>query len=250
MYPSGTGRAILPGRSAVVVTGPAFVAGATGYTGRAVVRTLASRGIETWAHIRPDSPGRERWTERFRALGARVDTTPWSEDALCATLARIAPTLVFALLGTTSKRAKAAARDGRDAGYDAVDYGLTAMLLRCTPATARFVYLSSVGVGPDTRNPYLATRWKLESELRESGRDWVIARPSFITGPDREEHRPAERLAAPVSDALLGLAAAFGARRLRDRYRSLDADTLAAGLVRHALDPAARGRTLEAADLR
>ena len=33
----------------------AFVAGATGYTGREVVRLLAERGVRTLAHVRPDS---------------------------------------------------------------------------------------------------------------------------------------------------------------------------------------------------
>ena len=46
----------------------AFVAGATGYTGREVVRLLAERGIETYAHIRPDSKSRARFEQQFTAL--------------------------------------------------------------------------------------------------------------------------------------------------------------------------------------
>ena len=232
------------------MSGAAFVAGATGYTGREVVRALVDHGIDTWAHVRPDSPGRERWTGRFEALGAHVDVTPWDEEALCATLARLRPRLVFALLGTTAKRARGAARAGRDAGYEAIDYGLSALLLRCTPEDARFIYLSAVGVDARTRNRYLAVRWRLESALRASGRDWIIARPSFITGADREEARPIERIGAALVDGALAVAAVLGAGRLRDRYASLDAGTLAAGLVRHALDPASAGRTLSVGDLR
>jgi hypothetical protein len=78
----------------------------------------------------------------------------------------------------------------------------------------------------------------------------VIARPSFITGPDRDESRPAERLGAAVVDALAAPARLFGGRRLADRYRSTTAAELAAALVRLAADPAAAGRVLEGDALR
>lgn len=126
----------------------AFVAGATGYTGRALVGELRSRGIATVAHVRPDSPGLPRWREQFESAGAVVDTTPWDEHALTETMSRIAPDAVFALLGTT--RARMRRSEGRDS-YESVDYGLSAMLLRAVRSgapAARFVYLSSMGVGP------------------------------------------------------------------------------------------------------
>lgn len=62
----------------------AFVAGATGYTGRAVVAELRALGLETTAHIRPNSPQRERWTREFADLGAcsrSCQVTPlWSSN--------------------------------------------------------------------------------------------------------------------------------------------------------------------------
>ena len=83
-----------------------FVAGATGYTGREVVRRCAELGAETVAHVRPDSARIHEWERRFGALGARVDATPWELQAMCATLVRLRPTHVFALLGTTRARAR------------------------------------------------------------------------------------------------------------------------------------------------
>ena len=50
----------------------AFVAGATGYTGREVVRVLLERGVRTVAHVRPDSPHVDEWRSRFEAQGAAV----------------------------------------------------------------------------------------------------------------------------------------------------------------------------------
>ncbi|HZO17266.1 MAG TPA: NAD-dependent epimerase/dehydratase family protein, partial [Polyangiaceae bacterium] len=113
----------------------AFVAGASGYTGREVVKTLRERGIRTIAHVRPDSPSRAEHRAYFAELGAESDETPWEEEAIAATIARLRPTHVFALLGITKKRAAAEAREtGREVSYDSVDYGLTVMLLRAAKA--------------------------------------------------------------------------------------------------------------------
>ena len=64
----------------------AFVAGATGFTGREVVRVLLDRGVPTVAHIRPDSSRLDEWRERFEGLGARTDTTAWEKEPMSATL--------------------------------------------------------------------------------------------------------------------------------------------------------------------
>lgn len=237
-----------PSRPGVV----AFVAGATGYTGREVVRELARRGARTVAHVRPDTSRRDEWRDRFAAMGAEVDTTPWDDASMTATLARLRPTHVFALLGTTRARARRERRSAAE-GYERVDYGLSALLLRAARAAGsrpRFVYLSAAGVSAGRGNPYLAVRWRLEEELRASGLPYVIARPSFITGADRDEPRPAERVAAAGVDALLGVARFVGARRFADRYRSTTNVTLARALVRLALDPTATAAVVESEGLR
>lgn len=161
-----------------------------------------------------------------------------------ATLPRCAPTVIYALLGTTRAR-------GGD--YQSVDYGLTALLLRAARSAApdaRFVYLSSIGVGPSARGEYLQVRWRFEQELRASGQPWTIARPSLITGPDRAESRPAERIAAAVVDPLLRLARTLGAHDVHDRYASMTAVELARGLADAGLRDDAASQVLDAADLR
>jgi uncharacterized protein YbjT (DUF2867 family) len=231
----------------------AFVAGSTGYTGREVVRVLRARGMETVAHVRPDSGRIEAWRIRFEGLGARLDLTPWDLDALSRTLTALAPALVFALLGTTRARARRAAASGRDEGYQAVDYALTVLLYRaaCSPGSRpRFMYLSSAGVRETGGNAYLAARAGVERELRAGPLPYTIVRPSFITGPDRDEFRPGERIVSRVMDGALGLAGLLGATRLRDRYRSTSNLTLAEAMVRLALDPAAAGRVVESEALR
>ncbi|MCA9527263.1 MAG: NAD(P)H-binding protein [Myxococcales bacterium] len=225
----------------------AFVAGATGLTGRAVVAALRQRGVETRAHVRPDSSRLADWQARFGALGAEVDATPWTLAAMTATFRAHPPTLVFGLLGTTRKRMQA-----EEASYETVDYGLTVLLADAAVAAGarpRFVYLSSQGVKDGQTAGYLGARARVEAHLRQSGLPWTFARPSFILG-DRDEARPGERVGASVADGLLAVARVFGGRKLAERYGSNDNETLAQGLVRVGLDPSFEGRIAEGADLR
>lgn len=226
----------------------AFVAGATGYTGREVVRSLLERGATCVAHVRPDSPRLTEWRERFVAMGAAVDTTPFEADALRATFERLRPTLVMSLLGTTRARM----REEADATYEAIDFGLTALLIDAAVAAGsrpRFVYLSAAGV-KEGGNAYYRARYEAEQKLIASGLEYTIARPSFITGADRDEPRLLERTGAVVVDGALAVAGLLGGGRLRARYRSASARELAAGLVRAALDPATANEILHSESLR
>ncbi|HEY0841100.1 MAG TPA: epimerase, partial [Vulgatibacter sp.] len=136
--------------------------------------------------------------------------------------------------------------------YDAVDYRLHAMLVDAVASAspgARVVYLSSIGADPATRNPYLAARGRSEEKLAESGLAFTIARPSFISGPDRDRPRRLERITALAADRLLELAGALGARDLRDRFRSIDNVALAKALIAAAFEPSFAGRTLSAEEI-
>lgn len=231
------------------------MAGATGLTGRNVVAELVRRGARAVAHVRPDSAQLADWRTRFKALGAEVDVTPWDEDAMTRAFRALRPTLVFALLGTTQARVKQLERAGRDANaasYEAVDYGLTSMLLRAAVASGarpRFVYLSALGAKEGTRSSYLSVRVRIEKELRESGLPYVVARPSFILG-DRDERRTKEAIGASVLDGVASIAGALGAKSFRARWHSTEASVLAAALVHHALQPASERLVLEAEALR
>ncbi|MCE9595900.1 MAG: NAD(P)H-binding protein [Planctomycetes bacterium] len=233
----------------------AFVAGATGYTGRNVVKELRARGVRTVAHVRRESKEFERWRRAFTELGAEIDSTPWGSGAIEARLAELRPTKVFALLGTTWARARreAMAATGAKPSYATVDVALTTELVRATklvPVAPRFVCLSSIGTRPGTRNPYRETRWRIETAVREALADWTIVRPSYITGPDREERRVGETVGAAVGDRVLAVLGAFGATHWRERYRSITGPDLARALVRLAFDDTARGRVIHAEELR
>ena len=70
----------------------AFVAGATGYTGREVVRLLGERGIETHMHVRPDSSQLTRWQQYASECSVQIDTTPWRSQAFSHSIRRAAQT--------------------------------------------------------------------------------------------------------------------------------------------------------------
>jgi uncharacterized protein YbjT (DUF2867 family) len=236
--------------------GTAFVTGATGYTGRAVVRALVDGGHRAVAHVRPDSSRLAHWRDEFGEQGAEVDHTPWELPAMTATLRELQPDVVFALVGTTRARMDRLAAGDADyavASYRDIDYGLPAMLLQACLAAEirpRYVYLSSAGVDPGRSSEYLAVRAQMEQELRDSGVPFTIARPAIITGPDREEERPLEQLAASFADGALSMATAFGFGSLKRRWGSTTAAVLAGALVRLALDEDAAGAVVESQDLR
>lgn len=206
------------------------------------MRALLARGVRTVAHVRPDSPRLDEWRQRFEASGAALDSSPWRDADITHALFTLQPTHVFSLLGTTRARRRQSATRGHVESYEAIDFGLTAMLIRAAVASGskpRFIYLSALGVREHATSPYLVARWRAESLLRASGLSYTIARPSFITGPGRDESRPLERMSAAVANALAAIARAAGAHRFAGSVHSLTGAELADGLVRHAFDAAA-----------
>ncbi|AWV88595.1 NAD(P)H-binding protein [Bradymonas sediminis] len=223
-----------------------LVIGATGYTGRAVVAQLAERpATKVWAHIRPDSSALPDWQERVKAWeNVELSTAAWEEEAIRAELARLEPTHIFLLLGTT----KARGRQGTDSAvadtYEAVDYGLTHMVLEANKATAqpgRVIYLSAIGVKQGTTNPYLKVRARIEAELQAASVSWASVRASFISGPDRGESRPLERIGSVASKPLFAALGALGAKSLSERYQPRTGAELAALLIDCALNPELSG---------
>lgn len=234
----------------------AFVFGATGHVGRRVVEQLAATHVEVLAHVRPDSPRLVEWVQRFRDMGALPDSIPFELSALAKRFERVRPQVVFCTIGTTRARKKLAAGRGEDESqqsYEAVDFGLTKLLVDALVQAdhkARFVYLSSAGTSEGAIGPYLQARWRAEQVIRKSGLPYTLARASIIRGPDRDDKRPLEELGATASDLLLNMAALVGAKSIRDKYRSHEPDELAKALIRIGYDPQCENQVIEPDALR
>lgn len=229
---------------------PIVVTGATGYTGREVVRQLCDRGQSVIAHIRPGSATGESLAPRFEGWGAAVDKTVWEEEAWVASLKQMQPKLIYFLIGTTKARMR---QSDDDASYDAIDFGLFDLLLRACQKAAvapKVVYLSALGVKPNARTAYYRARYKAEQALLNSGLDYVIARPAMITGANRQESRPLERVGGWMADAAAAGLKAMGAQQKAARWRSTDNEELAWALVKYGLDESQRAALVEAEDLK
>jgi len=220
------------------VTPRAFVTGATGFVGRAVVQALVARGVPTVAHVRPDSKKLDAWRGRLGELGATVDASAWDAAAMTAALRAHAPTHVWNVIGTTRRRASADGVAGDI--YQAVDVGLTKIVVAAAVgcgARPRLVQLSSIGASVKSSSAYLRGRGQADAAVMSSGLPWAIARPSFIVGEGRgDDKRTLEDATAAVANLALGVVGFFGGKRLRATYRSIDPATLAAALVRLGLD--------------
>jgi uncharacterized protein YbjT (DUF2867 family) len=180
-----------------------------------------------------------------------VDESAWRPAPLAAALARWQPTHTFFLVGTTARRMRSD-RSG-STSYATVDLGLLELLLaaaRALPRAPRFLYLSSLGAGPRARGAYLLARSQAEQAVRASGLAFTIARPGIITGPDRAEARPLERLAGGTLAVAARLGGLFAGPAFADRWRPTDGRELAHGLVRAALAHTTINRVLLPEELR
>ena len=230
----------------------ALVIGASGYTGSSLVEHLSLQGFDVIAHIRPDSKSLEKKTDEFGKFeNVVVDTTPWQLDAFRKTLAAMKPDFIFSTLGTTRAR-KTDAVDPEKETYHEVDYKLTVMVIgACVEEKLhpKFVYLSAVGVNSKSMSKYMQARFHLEEYLAMSGLDYTVARPSFVSGSDREESRPGERIATVLGDSLLTAASIIGFRGLKKKYSSMTGEELALAMIHLAEDDAFNNRHADPNDL-
>nr|MCU0627482.1 hypothetical protein [Gemmatimonadaceae bacterium] len=138
----------------------------------------------------------------FERQGARVARTPWQRDAWRDLVTTERPTHLLLLLGTTQARGRRAAADGRREDYETIDHDLTALAIDAavaSDAAPGLVYLSAIGARLATRSAYLRVRGRIEARLATCGLAWCAVRPAFITGDDRAESRPVERVTAAPS---------------------------------------------------
>ena len=217
-----------------------LVIGATGYVGRNVVTHAVAAGHDVIAHVRPESASGDRAAAQLVAAGARVIRTAWTGEAWYRYLESNAPDRIFLVLGTTASRARSAMRSGGpDASQSAIDLGLTMQMIsvaRAVSPEAGVIYLSALGASA-TGNEYLRVRAAVEAALLSGPNPFTVVRPSFVTGPDRSESRPAERIGAVMGDAVAAMLRMLGNRGRAATLASITGPALARILVDLAAGP-------------
>lgn len=162
----------------------ALVAGATGATGRQLIRLLQQHPDYdriVVVHHRPSGlsgqPKITEWLSSFDHLEQLATATIAVDDAFCC-------------LGTTLKRAGSKAALARVDKDSVVNF---AQLARRLGATSLQV-VSSMHAHARSRSFYLRTKGEMEAALQALGfTRLTLLRPSVLHG-ERDERRPAERL--------------------------------------------------------
>jgi nucleoside-diphosphate-sugar epimerase len=153
----------------------AFVAGATGFTGRAIALQDATRHqVELRLQVRPGSSSRDKLGDDERIVDVGIDDHAKLVDSMRGSDA------VMQLIGTVR------AKFDEENSYETVDYGTTIQLLEAAKdaGVRHFILLSSVGAGLGIGS-YLAWKKKTEEAVRAGGIPWTIVRPGYLAGDER-----------------------------------------------------------------
>jgi uncharacterized protein YbjT (DUF2867 family) len=141
--------------------------------GTAVVRALSEAGHDVRALVRDRKGG-----SAPAALGAELVEGDMTDAA----------SLRIAVQGAEAVVHLVAIRQGRKEQFDRVMVQGTRDLLAAAKeaGVARFVHMSALGTSEETKDlvPYYGAKWQNEVDVRGSGLDHVIFRPSFVFAGD------------------------------------------------------------------
>lgn len=150
-----------------------LVTGASGFVGGHVVRTLAEAG------------------ERVRALVRDARGAATLEGVDCELVqgdVTDVESLRSAVEGCEAIVHLVAILVGKPSDFERVMTRGTASLLEvaCDAGASRFVHMSALGTGEDTKDtvPYYRAKWAMEEAVRASGLSHAILRPSFVFAGD------------------------------------------------------------------
>ena len=206
-----------------------WIAGASGFCGRSLVKLLAPQ--KEWIvlpHIRPSSSRIDRLSLEWKELGLEPIICEWSE--LEDQFIKHGPDVVVSFLGTTKKQARYGGGD-----YQEVDLGMNQTLIRLAQELeltqekqpTHFIYLSSMGSEWGQWNAYLRPRLLIEETLQASCLTYSIIKPGILHGETRDEKRFGETIGAYFSYALARFFSVLSLENLAYRVKPLDATEIA-----------------------
>jgi NADH dehydrogenase len=150
-----------------------LITGGTGFVGPNVVKAIVDAGHEVRALTRSRKGG---------ASAAAVGAELVEGDVADAASLRVAAQGVEAVVHLV------AIRQGRPEQFQQVMVEGTRDLLTAAKEAGvrRFVLMSALGVTEETKDlvPYYGAKWQQEQDVKASGLEHVIFRPSFVFAPD------------------------------------------------------------------
>lgn len=153
-----------------------FMTGATGFVGRHIAARLAADGHELKCLVRASGSESAGY---LKGLGAEVAEGDILSVKSLANGARGCDTAMH-LVGIILER--------RGASFEQIHVDGTRNMLTAAKQAGitRFAHMSALGTGPGASAAYHKTKWQAEEDVRASGLDYTIFRPSIIYGPGGE----------------------------------------------------------------
>ena len=150
-----------------------FLTGGTGFVGGEILRQLKAAGHQVVALVRPGSEGKLGFGQGVEIRPGDVTEPASLKGALAGCDA------VVHLVGIIREF------PARGITFERLHHEATANVLREAQAQGvkRYLHMSSNGVREGAETGYLRSKWQAEQEVRRSGLDWTIFRPSVIFGP-------------------------------------------------------------------
>lgn len=148
-----------------------LVTGATGFLGGHLVNELIEKGYQVRALVRDLKKG-----ERLVSKGVQLVKGDMTDPDSLREAARGVETVIN-LVGIIS---------GGEKIYRAVHTEGTRNLVKAARENGarRFIYISANGASRDGASAYFRTKWEAEEEVRKSGLEYTIFRPSVLFGPN------------------------------------------------------------------
>lgn len=147
-----------------------FLTGGTGFLGRHLIPLLLAQGYQLRALLRPSSH-----RASLEGVGCELVLGDLRQPVHFVTAMAGVRTVIHLAAIITGSRKELLATNWRG----------TAELIRAAQAAGveRIVHLSSLGAKPEPRFPYAYSVWLAEQEVRNSGLQYTIFRPSILVGP-------------------------------------------------------------------
>lgn len=147
-----------------------FLSGGTGFVGGHLRRALLDAGHTVRLLVHGRHEGVEQGVEQAEGDVTKVETFAGAVEGCDATINLVGIIREFPSRGVTFERLH----------VEATKNVLEAARLG---GVRRHLQMSALGSRPNATSRYHQTKWRAEEQVRNSGLDWTIFRPSIIFGP-------------------------------------------------------------------